>query len=92
MLKESEALFDRYDTETKIEKALARKVWLKSGGYVIIDRTEALTSIDVNSGKFVGKDNLEKTITAVNCEAARITSYNVCYTKLLRMSKRRSGC
>ena len=71
LLKESEALFDRYDTESKIEKALARKVWLKSGGYVIIDRTEALTSIDVNSGKFVGKDNLEKTITAVNCEAAK---------------------
>ena len=71
LLKESEALFDRYDTETKIEKALARKVWLKSGGYVIIDRTEALTSIDVNSGKFVGKDNLETTITAVNCEAAK---------------------
>ncbi len=71
LLKESEALFDRYDTEGKIEKALARKVWLKSGGYLIIDRTEALTSIDVNSGKFVGKDNLEKTITAVNCEAAK---------------------
>jgi len=49
LLKESEALFDRYDTESKIEKALSRKVWLKSGGYVIIDRTEALTSIDVNS-------------------------------------------
>ena len=71
LLKESEALFDRYDTEGKIDKALARKVWLKSGGYVIIDRTEALTCIDVNSGKFVGKDNLEKTISAVNCEAAK---------------------
>ncbi len=71
LLKESEALFDRYDTEGKIDKALERKVWLKSGGYVIIDRTEALTCIDVNSGKFVGKDNLEKTITAVNCEAAK---------------------
>ena len=45
-------------------------MWLKSGGYVIIDRTEALTCIDVNTGKFVGKDNLEKTITATNCEAA----------------------
>ena len=70
LLKESEALFDRYDTENKIEKSLARKVWLKSGGYLIIDRTEALTVIDVNTGKFVGKDNLEKTITATNCEAA----------------------
>ncbi len=71
LLKQSEALFDRYDTESKIEKALARKVWLKSGGYLIIDRTEALTSIDVNTGKFVGKDNLEATITATNCEAAK---------------------
>ena len=71
LLKESEALFDRYETEGKIDKALARKVWLKSGGYVIIDRTEALTVIDVNTGKFVGKDNLEKTITAANCEAAK---------------------
>ncbi len=71
LLKESEALFDRYDTEGKIEKALTRKVWLKSGGYLIIDKTEALTVIDVNSGKFVGKDNLEKTITSVNGEAAK---------------------
>ena len=71
LLKASEALFDRYDTESKIDKALARKVWLKSGGYVIIDKTEALTCIDVNTGKFVGKDNLEKTITSTNCEAAR---------------------
>lgn len=70
LYKDSEALFDRYDTESKIEKALSRKVWLKSGGYLIIDRAEALTVIDVNTGKFVGKDNLEKTITATNCEAA----------------------
>ncbi len=71
LFKDSEALFDRYETEQKIDKALARKVWLKNGGYLIIDRTEALTVIDVNTGKFVGKDNLEKTITAANCEAAR---------------------
>lgn len=70
LLKESEALFERYETESKIDKALARKVWLKNGSYVIIDRTEALTCIDVNTGKFVGKDDLEKTITATNCEAA----------------------
>lgn len=70
LFKDSEALFERYDTEAKIDKALARKVWLKSGGYLIIDRTEALTIIDVNTGRFVGKDNLEKTITATNCEAA----------------------
>lgn len=71
LLKQSEALFDRYDTEGKIDKALARKVWIKNGSYIIIDRTEALTCIDVNTGKYVGKDNLEKTITATNCEAAR---------------------
>ena len=70
LFKDSEALFDRYETESKIEKALARKVWLKSGGYLIIDRAEALTVIDVNTGRYVGKDNLEKTITATNCEAA----------------------
>ena len=70
LFKDSEALFDRYETESKIEKALARKVWLKSGGYLIIDRAEALTVIDVNTGRYVGKDNLEKTITAANCEAA----------------------
>ena len=70
LFKDSEALFDRYDTESKIDNALARKVWLKNGGYLIIDRAEALTVIDVNTGKFVGKDNLEKTITATNCEAA----------------------
>ena len=69
--KPSENLFDRYETESKIDKALARKVWIKNGSYIIIDRTEALTCIDVNTGKFVGKDNLEKTITATNCEAAR---------------------
>lgn len=70
LYKDSEALFDRYDTESKIDKALSRKVWLKSGGYLIIDRAEALTVIDVNTGRYVGKDNLEKTITATNCEAA----------------------
>lgn len=70
LLKQSEALFDRYDTEAKIERALSRKVWMKNGSYIIIDRTEALTCIDVNTGKYVGKDDLEKTITATNCEAA----------------------
>ncbi|MDO4565311.1 MAG: Rne/Rng family ribonuclease [Clostridia bacterium] len=70
LFKDSDSLFERYETESKIENALARKVWLKSGGYLIIDRTEALTIIDVNTGRYVGKDNLEKTITATNCEAA----------------------
>ena len=71
LYKDTEALFDRYDTEAKIENALARQVWLKSGGYLVIDRAEAMTIIDVNTGKYVGKDNLEKTITNTNCEAAK---------------------
>ena len=66
-----EELFDRYDLEMKIDKALARKVWLANGGYIVIDQTEALTSIDVNTGRFVGTDNLQETITEANCEAAK---------------------
>ena len=53
-------LFERYHIEDQIKKALDRKVWLPSGGHLIIDRTEALTVIDVNTGKFVGKDSLNK--------------------------------
>ena len=71
LFKDTEALFDRYDTEAKIENALSRQVWLKSGGYLVIDRAEAMTIIDVNTGRYVGKDNLESTITNTNCEAAR---------------------
>ncbi len=63
--------FDMYKLESAIDKALARKVWLKNGGYIIIDQTEALTTIDVNTGKYVGNDNLQETITETNCEAAR---------------------
>lgn len=64
-------IFDYYQIETKIERALARKVWLKSGGYIIIDKTEALTVIDVNTGKFVGDNNLEETVLKTNIEATR---------------------
>lgn len=66
-----EELFDRYDLENKIDKALSRKVWLPNGGYIVIDQTEALTSIDVNTGRFVGSHNLQETITEANCEAAK---------------------
>ncbi len=64
---------DAYNELCSIASVMApklNKVWLKSGGYLIIDRAEALTVIDVNTGKYVGKDNLEKTITSTNCEAA----------------------
>lgn len=64
-------IFDHYGVEAELEKALQRKVWLKSGGYLVIDRAEALIAIDVNTGKFVGKKNLEDTIVKTNLEAAK---------------------
>lgn len=64
-------IFDYYQIESKIERALSRKVWLKCGGYIIIDKTEALTVIDVNTGKFVGESNLEETVLKTNIEATR---------------------
>jgi ribonuclease G len=67
----SEPLFDRHGIEEKIEKALDRRVWLRSGGYIIIERTEALTAIDINTGRFVGKRNQEDTIVRTNLEAAQ---------------------
>ncbi|MEM9102104.1 MAG: ribonuclease G [Pseudomonadota bacterium] len=63
-------LFDLYNIEDEILRALARKVPLKSGGYLIIDQTEAMTTIDVNTGAFVGHRNLEETIFKTNLEAA----------------------
>jgi ribonuclease G len=67
---ESEPVFERHGIEDKIEKALDRRVWLRSGGYIIIERTEALTAIDVNTGRFVGKRDQEETIVRTNMEAA----------------------
>lgn len=64
-------IFDYYQIETKIQRALCRKVWLKCGGYLIIDKTEALTVIDVNTGKFVGDNNLEDTVLKTNIEATK---------------------
>jgi ribonuclease G len=66
----ADPLFDRHGIEEKITKALDRRVWLRSGGYIIIERTEALTAIDVNTGRFVGKRNQEETIVRTNLEAA----------------------
>ena len=70
-LKNTDNLLDMYDTDDQIEKAKARKVWLKCGGFITIDKTEALTAIDVNSGKFTGKQNLEETVLKVNKEASK---------------------
>ncbi len=66
-----EPIFDYYGVENKIREGLSKKVWLKSGGYLILEETEALTVIDVNTGKFVGKKNLEDTILRTNLEAAQ---------------------
>jgi ribonuclease E len=66
-----EDLFDSLSVTDQIRKALERKVWLPSGGYIVIDRAEALTVIDVNTGRFVGKTNLEDTVVKTNLEAAK---------------------
>jgi ribonuclease G len=62
-------VFDATGIERDIEKALRRRVWLKSGGYIVIDHTEALVSIDVNTGKYVGKRDFEQTVLKINLEA-----------------------
>ncbi|NAW86389.1 ribonuclease G [Photobacterium halotolerans] len=64
-------IFDLYDTENEIQRALDRKVELKSGGYLIIDQTEAMTTVDINTGAFVGRRNLEETIFNTNIEATK---------------------
>jgi ribonuclease G len=66
-----EPIFDAYGVEREIERALHRKVWLRSGGYLVFDRTEAATVIDVNTGKYVGKTDLASTILKTNLEAAQ---------------------
>lgn len=65
-----EGLENKYDLNSQIEKISNRKIWLKCGGFITIDKTEALTAIDVNSGKFTGKENIEKTALKVNKEAS----------------------
>jgi ribonuclease G len=65
-------IFDAFNITQELEKALRPKVWLKSGGYIVINQTEALVAIDVNTGKFVGKSNrLEDTIVKTNTEAVK---------------------
>jgi ribonuclease E len=64
------ALFERYHVEDQLRKALDRRVWLPSGGHLVIDRTEALTVVDVNTGRFVGSTNLEETVVQNNLESA----------------------
>ena len=72
-----EPLFEAMQIEMEVSKALGRKVWLKSGGYIIIDHTEALTVVDVNTGRFVGKRHLEDTILKTNLEAVKEIAYQL---------------
>jgi len=72
-----EPIFDAYNLEGDISRALKRKVWLKSGGYIVIEHTEALVAIDVNTGRYVGKHNLEETITKTNLEAVKEIAYQI---------------
>lgn len=72
-----EPIFDAYGLEVEISRALGRKVWLKSGGSIIIEQTEALTAIDVNTGRYVGKHNLEDTILKTNLEALKEIAFQL---------------
>jgi len=72
-----EPIFDAYNLEGDISRALKRKVWLKSGGYIVIEHTEALVAIDVNTGRYVGKYNLEETILKTNLEAVKEIAYQI---------------
>jgi ribonuclease G len=71
LYQETEPIFDHFGTESQIDANLGRKVWLKSGGYLIIDQSEALTAIDVNTGRYVGRRDLEDTDLKTNLEAVR---------------------
>ena len=71
------SLFTRFGVEHELSRALGRKVWLKSGGYIVIDHTEALTAIDVNTGRYVGRTNFEDTILKINLEAVKEIAYQL---------------
>ncbi len=70
-------IFDFFGIEVEMSRALDKKVWLKSGGYIVIESTEALTAIDVNTGRYVGKRHLEDTILKTNLEAAKEIAYQL---------------
>jgi ribonuclease G len=72
-----EPIFDAYGIDMEINRALEKKIWLKSGGYIVIESTEALTAIDVNTGSYVGKRNLEETIVKTNMEAVKEIAYQL---------------
>jgi ribonuclease G len=70
-------LLDAYGVEVDISRALEKKVWLRSGGYIIIETTEALTVVDVNTGRYVGRKDLEETIFKTNMEAVKEIAYQL---------------
>lgn len=72
-----EPIFDVFNIEGEISAALKKKVWLKSGGYLLFEQTEALVAIDVNTGRYVGKFNLEETILKTNLEAVKEIAYQI---------------
>jgi len=71
LFQQEASLFERFGIEEQIEAALKSKVWLKSGGYIVINPTEALVAIDVNTGRYVGEHNLEETVLQTNLEAVQ---------------------
>ncbi|MGD2063406.1 MAG: Rne/Rng family ribonuclease [Nitrospirota bacterium] len=77
LYQEEELIFDHFGVEMDLSRALRRRVWLRSGGYIVIDQTEALTAIDVNTGRFVGQRNLEDTILKTNLEAVDEIAYQL---------------
>lgn len=77
LFKGNRPLFDLYDLDLEITRAIGRKIWLKSGGYIVIDEAEALVVIDVNTGRYVGKKDLEDTIHTTNIEAAREVAHQL---------------
>ena len=75
-------IFDAFAIEIEISRALGNKIWLKSGGYIVIELTEALTTVDVNTGSYVGKRNLEETILKTNLEAVKEIGYQLRFRNL----------
>jgi len=72
-----ESIFDAYNIEGDVARALKKKVWLKSGGYIVIDQTEALVAIDINTGRYVGKHSFDETILKTNLEAVKEIAYQI---------------
>ncbi|WDP91152.1 MAG: Rne/Rng family ribonuclease [Desulfobacter sp.] len=77
LYQDREPIFDAYNIEGDIARSLKKKVWLKSGGYIVIEQTEALVAIDVNTGRYVGKHNFDETILKTNLEAVKEIAYQV---------------